>query len=252
MSFHLLHFKHELQKYNDGELLTPSQAVDKGDISQPTANFISKANDSQLEEARSNRRILNLPNDIVLWANRKLFVPRVFGDLVPLGKVVKPLGFEQAAFSGNELFDQGKEILLDVFLNGDDDELPAEGSGNFKLRLYNESAPAATDTAATLTGEPGSGGYTAQDIPRNKTTKAWTIALTGGDQVATGTQETFTGDATGYTIKIVVLAESTGTTSGDKVYCWQEVNSGSALTINSSQSYKCTMKVEMQTESTGG
>ena len=89
----------------------------------------------------------------------------------------------------NKLFDEGEQMMLDVFFRG------GAAPTNFYLGLANVSGGVAnmaeTLTLATLTGEASGGGYARQLIERSNT--GWpTLALDAGDYMVTSSEETFT------------------------------------------------------------
>lgn len=90
----------------------------------------------------------------------------------------------------NALADEGERLFLDVTLRG-----AAKPTG-YELRLWNDT-PTETDTIATLTGEPTTGGYSPRAVEAS--TVGWpTLAIDDGDFQALSKAVVWT--ATGGTI----------------------------------------------------
>jgi hypothetical protein len=103
----------------------------------------------------------------------------------------------------NALADEGEYAVLDSFLRN------GTPPASFYVRLFNDT-PVETDALANLTGEPTGNGYAAQAISRDATASGWpTLALSGGDYMATSKTVTFTasGGAIG-PVTYAVLATS--------------------------------------------
>lgn len=141
---------------------------------------------------------------------------------------------------GYKLFDEGEQLILDVFFRG------ATPPAGFHLGLCNVSGGVAnmaeTLTLATLTGELSGNGYSRQAIERNST--GWpSLALDAGDYQATSSEETFT--AAGGSIgpgNVAFLATTSDNTG--KLLC--AVDLSTPRTLANGESLKVTYKVKLQ------
>lgn len=137
-----------------------------------------------------------------------------------------------------KLFDEGEQMMLDVFLRN------GTAPSNFYLGLCNVSGGVAnmaeTLTLSTLSGEASGGGYSRQLIERSNT--GWpTLALNSGDYMATASVETFT--ASGGTIGPVNVA-FLATTSDNTGKLITAVDLSTARTLQDGDSLNVTDSVK--------
>lgn len=119
--------------------------------------------------------------------------------------------------SKNSLADEGEFAILDSFLRNQ------SHPPSFWIRLFND-VPVDTDALSSLTGEPGGAtGYAAQQVLRSANADGWpTLALDGGDWMATSKQVTFRFRAAA-TIQYSVLATSSD--NSGRLICYAPLSS---------------------------
>jgi hypothetical protein len=135
----------------------------------------------------------------------------------------------------NNLADEGEQAFLDCVLRA------TSCPTTFFLRLYNDT-PVETDTLSTLTGEPSTNGYAAQELTRNST--GWpTLALDSGDYQATAATKTFT--ATGGSWgPVTYLALATSSNNSGKLISYAALST--SRTLANGESLQVTYKLKLQ------
>ena len=135
--------------------------------------------------------------------------------------------------SRNALADGGERLFLDVTLRG-----AAKPTG-YELRLWNDT-PTETDTIATLTGEPTTGGYSPRAVEAS--TVGWpTLAIDNGDYQALSKTVIWT--ATGGTIGPVTCITLSTAETGNLV---SYAPLSAARTLLDGDSLTVTYRLKMQ------
>jgi hypothetical protein len=135
----------------------------------------------------------------------------------------------------NNLADEGEQTFLDCVLRA------TSCPTTFFLRLYNDT-PVETDTLSTLTGEPTTNSYAAQELTRDST--GWpTLALDSGDYQATAAAKTFqaTGGSWG-PVTYLVLATTSNSTG--KLISYAALST--SRTLAAGESLQVTYKLKLQ------
>lgn len=137
--------------------------------------------------------------------------------------------------TSNALADEGESVFLDCTLRA------TSCPTTFYLRLFNDT-PTETDTLSSLTGEPTTNGYTAQEITRNSS--GWpTLALDSGDFQATSSTETFSASGGSWgPVTHAVLATSTD--SSGKLIAYTALST--SRTLAAGESLQVTYRLKLQ------
>lgn len=135
----------------------------------------------------------------------------------------------------NGLADEGEQLFLDCVLRA------TSCPTTFFLRLYNDT-PTETDTLSTLTGEPSTNGYAAQELTRNSS--GWpTLALDSGDYQATSATVTFSASGGSWgPVTYAVLA----TTSNNTGRLVSFTALSTSRTLASGESLQVTYRLKLQ------
>lgn len=135
----------------------------------------------------------------------------------------------------NVLADGGEQAFLNCVLRA------TSCPTTFYLRLYNDT-PVETDTLSTLTGEPTTNGYAAQELTRDAT--GWpTLALDSGDYQATSRTVTFnaTGGSWG---PVTYLALATSTDTSGVLVSYAALST--SRTLAAGESLQVTYRLKLQ------
>ncbi len=156
---------------------------------------------------RWNLRQLDRQGQII-WSQEGEGLPLQPASL-PLAFFGRFLGLSNTAYAA--VIDEGEQSMLDCYLRGQN--CPT----TFYIRLFNDTC-AETKTLSTLSGEPTTNGYAAQQLTRDTT--GWpTLALSSGDYMATSAQKTFTASGGSWgPVTSAVLATTTNN-SGKAINC---------------------------------
>ncbi len=125
----------------------------------------------------------------------------------------------------NSLTDLGEQYIIETFFRNNHTPV-------FFFRLFNDAAPAETDTMATLTPEVTGSGYGGISVARN-TTDWGAPALDGGDMKSTSVTKSFNATGTWTTANQLVLASDASGTAGI-FYAWVDLSTARTL-VNGDQ-----------------
>lgn len=124
----------------------------------------------------------------------------------------------------NTLVDEGEKDILDVYF----DDVAVRTTLYF--RLYNDAAPAETDTLATLTPEVTGTGYTGIAVTRGTD---WSDpTLDSGDMMTTSSTKQFTGGAGGWTVANQLVLATVQTGTAGLFLAWVALSTGRTLAEN--------------------